>query len=138
MIVWIAARCELPYCKTDHVTRKEKAMNLGGIFSRTLSFLPLIGPIVNGIEALHKEAGTPGITKKQMAMDSLSLAVGVGDATLPEFQPEVDAAGELASGAIDLVVAGFNKLGWPKTAPVVVAPAIVPIKSGAPSLRVVG
>jgi|SRR5882724_4852417 len=109
-------------------------MNLG-IFYRTLSFLPLLGPIVQGIEAIHKQAGTPGTTKKQLAMNSLALAVGVGDTVLPQFQPEVDAAGQLAAGAIDLVVAGFNKFGWPQTPPVVIAPIV---NAAPPSFGVVG
>jgi len=83
-----------------------------GIFARTLSFLPLLGPIIQGIEAITAEAHTPGATKKQMALDSLKLATGAAGVALPEFAPEIQAANELAGGAIDLIVKGFNSTSW--------------------------
>lgn len=108
-----------------------------GIFQKTLAFIPLLGPVVAGIEAIHKEAGTPGATKKQLALDSLALAVGVSGVALPEFAPEVQAAGELAGGAIDLIVKGFNKFGWPEAPPIVVAP-VADVPSPVGKLRKIG
>lgn len=116
-----------------------------GIFSRTLSFIPLLGPIVNGIEQIHKEAGTPGATKKQLALDSLALATGAAGAALPQFAPEIQAATALAGGAIDLIVAGYNQFGWPDH----VAPELIPATPaaqptdtkklpGSPAIRVIG
>ena len=83
-----------------------------GIFAKILAQLPLLPGIISGIEYISKEAGTPGATKKQMALDALGLATGVAGVALPGFAPEIQAASELASGAIDLIVKGFNVAGW--------------------------
>jgi len=83
-----------------------------GWLQKVLAQLPLIPGILQGIEVIHQEAGS-GATKKQMAMDALGLAAGAAGAALPEFAPEIQAATSLASGTIDLIVAGFNATkGW--------------------------
>lgn len=82
--------------------------------------LQLVPVIVAGIEHIHGEA--PGATKKQMAMDALSLAYGGASALLPQDQPAIDAATQMASNVIDGTVAVFNQAGIFKGSGAVAAP----------------
>ena len=67
-----------------------------GILARVLGLLPLIGPVVAGIQQIHGDA-VAGATKKQMALEALGLAKGAAGAAVPELAPEIDAASGLAS-----------------------------------------
>jgi hypothetical protein len=88
-------------------------------FLQILHFLPLIGPVVQGIEQIHGDT-LNGASKKQLAMESLGLAGAAASVALPGFAPEIQVATELASNAIDLVVKGFNLTGWKTDSPVLV------------------
>ena len=101
-----------------------------GFFQKFLAQLPLLPGIVQGIEGLITETGQ-GATKKQLAMDSLDLATGIAGQVLPGAQLEIQAGHALVSGAIDLIVAGFNKTGWlgHSVLPVVPAPAVATNKT---------
>jgi len=94
-----------------------------GILARVLGFLPLIGPVVAGIQQIHGDA-VAGATKKQMALEALGLAKGVAGSVLPGSQPEIDAASGLASSMIDAWVNFYKVAGWEHPAVQVVIPAV--------------
>lgn len=73
---------------------------------RGLSLAPVV---VAGVEKLSGEA--PGATKKQLAMDSLALASGVGQAIAPNSAPEIQAFSGLIGSTIDNLVGTFNAAG---------------------------
>ena len=94
-----------------------------GILARVLGLLPLIGPVVAGIQQIHGDA-VAGATKKQMALEALGLAKGAAGAAVPELQPEIDAASGLASSMIDAWVNFYKVAGWEHPAVQVVIPAV--------------
>ena len=73
---------------------------------RGLSLAPVV---VAGVEKLAGEA--PGATKKQMALDSLALASGVGQAVAPEQAGEIQAFSGLIGSTIDNLVGTLNAAG---------------------------
>ena len=101
-----------------------------GILARVLGLLPMIGPLVAGIQQIHGDA-VAGATKKQMALEALGLAKGAAGVVLPGSQPEIDAASGLASSMIDAWVNFYKVAGWEHPAVPVVIPA-VPVMPEAP------
>ena len=98
--------------------------------NKILGILPLVGPVVSGIENTHGSS-MAGASKKQLALQALGLAYGVASSVIPGDQAEIDAATQLASFAIDTTVSLFNKKGWPAPpAPVVAVIPQVPAPSG--------
>lgn len=102
-------------------------MNWLMMVMRTLQLVPVI---VAGIQHIHGEA--PGATKKQMAMDALSLAYGSASAILPQDQAAIDAATELTSNLIDNTVAVFKQAGIFQSGGAVAAPKPAPKPAPAP------
>ena len=75
-------------------------MNWFAYLSRSLAVLPYV---VAGIQTIHKDAN--GATKKQLAMESLGLAVATAGAVLPTHQAtESQAIGAVVGSVIDLIV----------------------------------
>lgn len=88
--------------------------------------LQLLPVIVTGIEHIHGDAKT-GAEKKQLAMESLGLASGLAGAVDPSQQAIIDASTQLASTAIDGVVAVMNAAKVKTPAP---PAAVVPADPG--------
>lgn len=115
-----------------------------GIFMKILASLPILPGIIQGIEALHQGVSN-GASKKELALAALGLAAGTAQTIAPEFAPEIGAATELAGGAIDLIVKGFNAAGWGghgvvPVLPVNALPVVIAsnVSKQTPPLRVIG
>lgn len=105
----------------------KSGVNFYSVFSRVLSFLPLVGPIVAGVQQIHGDA-VAGATKKQMALEALGLAKGVGDTVgtlIPGGAAGVDAAAGLASTLIDGWVDFYKAVGWSHPAAAAVIPQVL-------------
>lgn len=112
---------------TPQAPAPETSFNFLSIFSKVLSFLPLVGPVVAGIQQIHGDA-VAGATKKQMALEALGLAKGVGDSiggAIPGGATAVDAASGLASTLIDGWVDFYQAVGWEHPAAAAVIPQIL-------------
>ena len=72
-----------------------------------MSLLTSIPTIVTGIERVHGDAKS-GVAKKQLAMEALGLASGIGPVILPGNAAQIAAATKLASSTIDGVVEVMN------------------------------
>jgi hypothetical protein len=92
----------------------------GAWLTRTLGSIPYL---VSGIEQIHSEAS--GATKKQLALDSLGLAINVTGAIDPALDPALVAATSLISSTIDGVKAVYNAAKNKPAAPAAPAPVAV-------------
>jgi hypothetical protein len=78
--------------------------------SLLLNALRLVGPAVKTVEVIASEAHS-GATKRQMAVDAITLGAGVADSVLsPADQQKSDAIAQLVGQAVDRTCAA-NKLG---------------------------
>lgn len=74
-----------------------------------ISLINIIPSLIVGIQQIHKDAGTPGVTKKQLALESLGLAGGVAGATLTgQNAAYANVATQLAGNLIDQFTAAFK------------------------------
>lgn len=93
-------------------------------FAFAMQVVSMIPSVVVGVQAIA-HAGASGADKKQLALQSLGLAYGVGSNILPQFQPHIDAVTALASSAIDTAVALAKLQGHPAfTTVATVAPGV--------------
>lgn len=75
-----------------------------------LSLIQLIPMTIIGIQQIHKDAGTPGTTKKQLVMESLGLAGVVATNTLTGNNAVMaNQVASLASTLIDQFTDIFKK-----------------------------
>ena len=81
-------------------------MNWLQLMSKILSAVPVA---VAGVEAIHGEKD--GVTKKQLALDSLGLSAAVAQLVTPNQQQAIDAATKAAADTIDAVVKVANSSG---------------------------
>lgn len=107
-----------------------------------LHFLPMVGPTVAGIEAIHG-AAKDGATKKQLAMASLGLAGDLAASVLPGEASLIQAVQATVGSVIDGTVAQYNATEWPaptdvlKTGTATAAPSgPTPTPAPAPSVNV--
>lgn len=120
------------------VEAPKPARSFLSIFSQVLGFLPLVGPVVVAVEQIHGNA-VAGADKKTLALQSLGLAVNVGKTVVPGVGTQIDAAGQFASGLINLWVDFYNATGWAHPAagamiPVVTAQPVPPAQPSTPNV----
>ncbi len=78
-------------------------------FTLLARLLPLVPIVVSGVEALHKYAESA--TKRDLAVQALTLSANVAGVVAPEHKPKVDALAAAVGGMVDSTAAFFHAIG---------------------------